>query len=553
MNIINKSISKRSNPPRKKNKLTKFFLTNASGIFISRIFGFMRDAMQASMFGTSIYSDIFFIAFKFPNMFRRVVSEGAFVQSFLPFFLSAKNKGAFSVSIFSIFIFLLFILTTLVMLCAPFITKILALGYDSSRISLALPLVKIHFWYLILIFIVTYLSTLLQYKHIFWVNAYNTVLLNLSMIFSMIFVQLAQIELLEAVYMLSYSVLIGGACQILVHFYPLYASKIWRLQYVGLKRLRQWKQQGNFTFRIHKKPLGVYFGKYDDFAAKQNSLDKSMYIRAKRNILRLLSDIRLFFKAFIPAMLGASSAQIIAIIDSSLVTLLPNSDGGVSILNFANRVFQLPLALFAIAISSTLFPMVAKAIKNGDSKEAMQNLKMAFWFLSIALTICVLGGFMLRNEIIWLLFERGNFTREDTILVGYAFMGYMVGLLPFGLAKIFSLWLYANKQQAKAAKLSVISLLVGTTLAGIFILIIRYVEITNGIIWELRYFFIALSGSIGGVVLLLLTIKEFGIANFSDIIKHKKYSLILFVLLCATFIILKIFTYFVSIDNQGET
>ncbi|RDU61431.1 murein biosynthesis integral membrane protein MurJ [Helicobacter sp. MIT 14-3879] len=541
----------------KKNKLAHFFFTNASGIFISRIFGFLRDAMQASILGTSIYSDIFFIAFKFPNMFRRVVSEGAFVQSFLPFFLGARNKGAFSVSIFSIFLFLLLVLTGLVLWCAPLITKILALGYDSSRISLALPLVKIHFWYLLLIFIVTYLSTLLQYKQIFWVNAYNTVLLNLAMIFAMIFIKTTQKDLLEAVYILSYSVLIGGGCQILIHFYPLYTSKIWYLQYIGFMRLRQWNKFARLQFQIYKicstKRDSDVIGESKSSKISQLTQDStpcnySAYIKAKRNILQLFHDIKIFFKAFLPAMLGASSAQIIAIIDSSLVTLLPNSDGGVSVLNFANRVFQLPLALFAIATSSALFPTVAKAIKRGDSKETLQNLKTAFWFLAITLSLCVLGGIMLRNEIIWLIFERGNFTRTDTIMVGYAFIGYMLGLLPFGLVKIFSLWLYANKQQAKAAKFSVISLLIGTTLAGGFILTMRYMEITDGVFWELRYFFIALAGSVGGFILLFLTLKEFGISNFLAIIKHKKYIVLLIVLLCATSIMLKIFTYFISIE-----
>ena len=69
---------------KKKHKIIQFFFTNAFGILCSRIFGFLRDAMQAALLATSIYSDIFFIAFKFPNMFRRIVSEGAFVQSFLP-------------------------------------------------------------------------------------------------------------------------------------------------------------------------------------------------------------------------------------------------------------------------------------------------------------------------------------------------------------------------------------------------------------------------------------------------------------------------------------
>ncbi|TLE09021.1 murein biosynthesis integral membrane protein MurJ [Helicobacter bilis] len=604
----------------KQNRLKRFFLTNASGILCSRVFGFLRDAIQAAVLGTSIYSDIFFIAFKFPNMFRRVVSEGAFVQSFLPFFLSAKRKGAFSVSIFWIFLFFILILSILVMWFAPFITKILALGYDEERINLAMPLVRIHFWYLILIFIVTYLSTLLQYKNIFWVNAYNTALLNIAMIVAMLPYQfqmsLTEKELFEAVYILSYAVLIGGVCQILIHFYPLYRAGLWKLQYIGMLSLKKWYRDSNMTISFK----GIRFGGKDSITchverseishiesnsalntannldSKQNleskkSIDKNsaevslsdfvgcadiatrsylkgndavsisnsrkitkettqdsrFYTKAKHNILRLFADIKAFFKAFFPAMLGASTAQIIAIIDSSLITLLPNSDGGVSTLNFANRIFQLPLAIFAIAISSALFPTIAKAIERKDEKIALQNLKTAFWFLLITLSICTLGGIMLSNEIVWLLFERKNFVREDTLQVAWAFIGYMAGLLAFGLTRIFSLWLYAKKQQAKAAKYSVIALAVGTLLSGIFIFFMRYFSITDGILWELRYFIVALAGSIGGVVLFVFNIKAFGIHNFLAIISHKKYAFYLLLALGVTFSILQIFKQFFHI------
>ncbi|WP_199770212.1 murein biosynthesis integral membrane protein MurJ [Helicobacter bilis] len=632
-----KTIDNNKQLNRKQNKLKRFFLTNASGILCSRVFGFLRDAIQAAVLGTSIYSDIFFIAFKFPNMFRRVVSEGAFVQSFLPFFLSAKKKGAFSVSIFWIFLFFILILSILVMWFAPFITKILALGYDEERINLAMPLVRIHFWYLILIFIVTYLSTLLQYKNIFWVNAYNTALLNIAMIVAMLPYQfqtsLTEKELFEAVYILSYAVLIGGVCQILIHFYPLYRAGLWRLQYIGMLSLKKWYRDSNITISFR----GIRFGSKDSIACyverseishieskqginttnsnkdfspfskaqndkilestkvesidskksidknsaevslsdfvgcadietrsylkgndavsmsnsrkitKETTQDSRFYTKAKHNILRLLADIKAFFKAFFPAMLGASTAQIIAIIDSSLITLLPNSDGGVSTLNFANRIFQLPLAIFAIAISSALFPTIAKAIERKDEKIALQNLKTAFWFLLITLSICTLGGIMLSNEIVWLLFERKNFVREDTLQVAWAFIGYMAGLLAFGLTRIFSLWLYAKKQQAKAAKYSVIALAVGTLLSGIFIFFMRYFSITDGILWELRYFIVALAGSIGGVVLFVFNIKAFGIHNFLAIISHKKYAFYLLLALGVTFSILQIFKQFFHI------
>nr|WP_237416382.1 murein biosynthesis integral membrane protein MurJ [Helicobacter saguini] len=635
-------IPKKSSEKNPKSKsLKKFFLTNACGIMCSRIFGFIRDALQASTLGVSIYSDIFFIAFKFPNMFRRIVSEGAFVQSFLPFFLSARNKGAFSVSIFFIFLFFLLILSALVMWCAPFITQILALGYDADRIALATPLVRIHFWYLILIFIVTYLSTLLQYKSIFWVNAYNTVLLNVAMISAMIVAKSNNMDMLECVYVISYSVLVGGILQIMLHFYPMYGAKIWLLQYVGFKSLWKWikilrnstnitesksldsnnlqnsqldsnkviessKNSNNdvnldsinkqdskeiiesksldsnklqnlqldskniieskikdsqglqtaFISTSHHCPPTENKSHFEALATQnstQNAQKRIQFIHAKHKFLTLIHDIKVFFKAFFPAMLGASSAQIIAVIDSSLVTLLPQSEGGVSVLNFANRIFQLPLAIFAIAISTALFPSVAKAIKNKDESTALTSLKTAFWFLFVTLSLCTLGGIMLRNEIIWLLFERGHFTRADTFLVADAFFGYMVGLLAFGLARIFSLWLYSYKKQAKAAKISVLSLFVGVLLSAFFILYMRYFYPTdsiesNGILWQYRYLIIALSGSIGGFFLLFLSIKEFGLNNFFTIISHKKYLFLLIILLTIEYIILHIFKFYFIIS-----
>lgn len=557
---------------KKKHKIIQFFFTNAFGILCSRIFGFLRDAMQAALLATSIYSDIFFIAFKFPNMFRRIVSEGAFVQSFLPFFLSAKNKGAFSVSIFWIFVLFIVLLSAMIMWCTPFVTQLLALGYDRERVELAIPLVRIHFWYLLLIFIVTYLSTLLQYKNIFWVNAYNTALLNIAMICAMIPYQFCETltnkDLFDAVYAISYAVLLGGVCQILIHFYPLYTSQIWRLQYIGYRRIRQWKKHVairiNFMvipfFFIHLPMpcISIHFLTFDTQDSTQYTTLQPLnqqklckiyrkYLHAKYAILRLLHDIKIFFKAFFPAMLGASSAQIIAIIDSSLVTLLPYSDGGISTLNFANRVFQLPLALFAIALSSALFPTIAKAITQKNDDNALKHLKNAFWFLCISLAICTLGGIMLSNEIIWLLFERKNFTRDDTIAVSLAFIGYMLGLLPFGLSRVFSLWLYSKKKQAKAAKIALIALATSTFLAAIFIFCIRYFAITNGVVWELRYCLLALIGSFGGVILLIFNIKEFGIHNFLAIIQHKRYAFLLLVLLSAEFLILKVFRHYFSI------
>ncbi|PAF44087.1 murein biosynthesis integral membrane protein MurJ [Helicobacter sp. 11S02629-2] len=468
------------------------FLINISGILTSRIFGFLRDAMQAYVLGTSIYSDIFFLAFKFPNVFRRVFAEGAFTQSFLPYFLHSRKKGAFSVTIASIFGIFLIILSLLIMLFSPYVTRILGLGYSEDIIKLATPIVAINFWYLIFIFFVTYFSTLLQYKNIFWVNAYNTALLNIAMILALFFSR--HKDLLDIVYILSYSVVIGGVAQVILHFYPLYYSHILRLQLTGFKSL--------FIWNLKK--------------------DK----KSKRNLAILKEDIKHFFGGFFPAMLGSSTAQITSMIDTILVTFLPVV-GGVSMLSYANRIFQLPLALFAIAISSALFPMIARALKNNEEKKALALLKKAFTFLLYMLSFCVLGGIMLSNEIIWLLYERGHFTRSSTLEVGLVFIGYLIGLLPFGLSRIFSLWLYSQKKQALSAKISAISLLIGLAFSLI-------------LMWHFSVFGLALAGSLGGFALFFMTIYFFGVKKFISLLDYKRLVLLL-VLLVIEFIVIYLF------------
>lgn len=452
----------------------KAFYANSSGILASRICGFFRDLMMASSLGAGIYSDIFFIAFKLPNLFRRIFSEGSFTQSFLPSLIAVNKKGVFIAFIFLIFSLFLIIFSLCVWMFSGFFTKILAYGFSDEIILLAKPIVVINFWYLLLIFYVSFFSALLQYKNNFWVSSYNTTLLNIFMILALVVSK--GMDLYTIVYYLSYGVLIGGLAQIILHFPYLYKLKLLKLFSVGIKDLNE-----------------IYFKKNQ---VKKNNLNKSA---------------KLFFKQFLPSLLGSSTAQIASFIDTLLASFLIY--GSVSYLYYANRIFQLPLAIFAIATGVALFPMIAKMIKNNDEKSALYLLKKAFWLLSFSLSICVLGGIIFKNEIIWLLFERGKFLRNDTLIVANVFACYMIGLLPFGIAKIFSLWLYSYHKQVLAAKISALSLIIGV----IFSIILMKPFGAIGL---------AIASSISGLSLFCLTIKEFGLNKFINIINDKKYILL---------------------------
>lgn len=446
---------------------------------------------MASILGAGIYSDIFFIAFKLPNLFRRIFSEGAFTQSFLPTFIHAKRKGLICVCIFMIFFLFLILFSIVVQIFSGFFTKLLAYGFDENTIQLAKPIVAINFWYLSLIFCANFFSSLLQYKNNFWVSAYNTTLLNIAMILALIFAK--NKDAYTIVYILSYSVLIGGIAQILLHCYSLYKLKFFRLFTIGFLDLK--------TILIKKE-------------------------KRKKNILK--KDLNSFLRQFFPALLGSSTAQIASFIDTLLASFL--IVGSVSYLYYANRIFQLPLALFAIATSTALFPMVAKMIKNNDETKALHLLKKAFWLLAFSLGICVVGGIVLKNEIIWILFERGKFQRDDTLIVANVFMAYLLGLIPFGIARIFSLWLYSHKRQDIAARISAISLVCGV----LFSLILMQKFGATGL---------AFSSSLSGFVLLILTIKAFGYSKFKNIINSKKLLIILILVLMFETLILYFLKY----------
>ena len=435
-----------------KNRLLKSIFTNSSGILISRITGFIRDLMTASILGANVYSDIFFIAFKFPNLFRSIFADGAFTQAFIPSYAKSKYKIRFSSIIFLQILAFLIVLSLIVTMFSHLFAKAFAIGFSEETINLAAPLFAINFYYLPLIFVVTFMGALLQYKHHFATTAYSTALLNLSMIASLIIAK--GLEQYTITFYLSFGVIFGGILQVIVHMIAIRRANLGKI----------------FIFKNHKKK-------------EENK----------------------FYKNFFAATLGSSTMHISAFIDTWLASMLIS--GSISYLYYANRVFQLPLAIFAIATSIALFPMVAKAIKNKNEDEALKLMKKSALILFAVLTISMVVGIALDKFIIELLFQRGAFTSEDTINTALILKMYLIGLLPFGLAKIFSLWLYAKEQQVLTAKISAQSLVANI----IFSLILIKPFGAAGL---------AFSGTLSGFVLFFLTLRAFGFDKFVKMFKN---------------------------------
>ncbi len=412
--------------------------------------------------GANIYSDIFFVAFKLPNLFRRIFAEGAFVQSFLPSFAASKKKSLFSAAIFLRFISFLILFSLTVTLFSPFFTKLIAVGFDEETVSKAAPLVALNFYYLDIIFVVTFLASFLQYKNHFATTAFSTAFLNIGIIAALLLSR--SLPPKEIVWYMSFGVLAGGFFQLLAHL-------------IAAKR-----------FGVLKILTGGF-----------------VYLKKKGASVK--NEVERFYRSFFPAILGNSTAQVSAFLDTWLASFL--AAGNISYLYYANRVFQLPLALFAIAASTAIFPKVARYLKNEREEEALYLLKNGFWFLLFLLSSFVVGGIMLSKEVVSLLFERGSFRYEDTLITASVLSMYLIGLLPYGLSKIFSLWLYSKHKQKEAAKIASYSLFVNIVLS----LVLIYPMKASGL---------ALASSAAGFVLLYYTIREFGFDKFVKFLSLKR-------------------------------
>ncbi|MBZ7939001.1 murein biosynthesis integral membrane protein MurJ [Campylobacter sp. W0014] len=460
-----------------KNLVFKNFIINALGIFCSRVLGLARDILIALFLGAGIYSDIFFVALKMPAFFRRIFAEGAFGQSFLPNFVKARKKGAFCVSIMVQFSSIVFLCCLLVSFFSSFFTKIFAFGFDQKTIDIASPLVAINFWYLLFIFLVTFFGSILNYKQKFFITSFSAALFNLSIVIAAFFVD--KNEPLKTLYYFSYATVLSGVAQLILHLIIL----------------------------------------------KNNPVIKAMILSIR--LKKAKTKMKSFYGNFFHGVLGSSATQISSLLDTTIASFLIS--GSISYLYYANRVFQLPLALFAIALTQVSFPKILKHLKSNQENLALKFMQRAMIILSVLLLVSSIVGSVYSLEICQLLFQRGNFTHSDSITTAYVLIAYLIGLLPFGLQKLLSLWLYAKFKQKTAAFIAFKALFISLLCSIAFIILIKDEN--------LKVIGVAFSSSLSAFYLLGANIKEFGFKKFFGLISFKFYFLIIIALVIFTAIL----------------
>jgi len=425
-------------------------MTKAAGVvgaatLVSRILGFVRDVIVAWFFGAGLAADAFFVAFRIPNLLRRLFAEGSLTISFIPVFTEYLSRNgreeAFRLarSAFLLLSIVLAAVAVVGILLSPTIIRVIAPGFFSSpeKVDLTVLLTRIMFPYIFFIGLVALCMGILNALGHFAAPAFAPVLLNLAMISAVL---LLSSHLEKPAVALAIGVVVGGSLQL------------------GL--------QIPFMIRKGFRP----------------ALRGPLYHPGIKRIAVLMT----------PAVFGAAVYQINIFVGTLLASLLP--EGSVSYLYYADRLVQFPLGVFGIALATAILPSLSRQAVLNDMEGLRSSfayaLKMVFFITIPAMT----GLIVLKEPIVRLLFQRGAFDAATTRFTTEALFYYALGLCAFSGVRIVVSTFYAIQDTKTPVKIAVVSLLVNIVLS-------------ISLMGPLRHGGLALATSLAAVVNLILLIQ----------------------------------------------
>ncbi len=392
--------------------LFKQFFSVASPTAASRITGFFRDMVIASIFGSTGMTDLFFVALKAPNLIRRLFGEGTLSQAAIPILVkSEKREFAETVRSANSIAMAFFLIVAAFGVAFPkAILSAIAPGIVySSRVLTAVKMLQISFPYLFFIGLSVWLSTVLNSKKHFFVPAASPIMLNISIIIAAGSAYLFHLSIV----VLCWGIIAGGIGQLIVN---------------------------TTAAAYYKIPLS--FG------------------------MKINGNLILIGKRMLPALIATGAMQLSTWADTIIASFL--NQGAISTLFYANRIIQLPLAILAISLSTILVPNLSSK-SDSDIKKFMQKtlpVSIILFFL-ISLFIAVAG-----KLITGIIFERGAFNLSNTKQVYYALIAYSPSLFSYSLIRVITPLFYAKGDTKTPSRLSIIGVV--TTIFFAIILSIEF-------------------------------------------------------------------------------
>lgn len=407
--------------------LLRAIATVGSYTLLSRITGFARDILIAAYLGAGAVADSFFIAFQFPNLFRRLFAEGAFAAGFVPVFSGLLERDgraralAFAEEAMAVLALVLALFSAVMITFMPWIIPVIAPGFaETGETGRAVELARIAFPYLFFISLVSLQSGVLNALNRFAAAAAAPILLNVTLI-------------------------------------------TFLLTAVGFER------DPSIFLAVGVSAAGVI-----QFLWMWVACRRAM-ARLKFVPPRLSQDVKDVLKRMLPLAFGVGVYQINILVNNALATLV--SAGAVSWLYFADRVNQLPLGVVGVAVGVALLPVLSRQIQSGDDAAAMDNQNRAIE-ISLLLTLpAAVGIAVLAGPITATLFERGAFDAADRTAVSGALAAFSIGLPAYVLVKALAPGFFGRYDTATPVKISVVALTMNVIFALILMRFVGHIGI----------------------------------------------------------------------------
>lgn len=409
-------------------RLLKSSAVVGSMTMLSRVMGLIRDVVLARFIGAGPDADAFFLAFKIPNFLRRLFAEGAFSQAFVPVLAEYRERGSRAAvqelvdRVAGCLGSVLITVTILAVVAAPALTAVFAMGFigDDYKFGLTSDFIRITFPYLFLISMTGFAGAILNSYGHFAIPAFTPVLLNVALITAAVGV---------APYMdppalaLAWGVLAAGVLQLLFQL-----PFLLRLKLMPMPRV-DWRHPG------------------------------------VRKILTLM----------LPAIFGVSVSQINLLLDTVIASFLPT--GSIAWLYFSDRLSELPLGVFGIAIATVILPTLSRQHQGNDAWQFAATLDWAVRMIFIIALPAAAALMVLAEPILFTLFQYGKTQERDVMMAAYSLRAYSIGLVAFMLIKVLAPGYFARQNTATPVKIGVVAMVANMVMNIAFVLPLMRLEL----------------------------------------------------------------------------
>lgn len=404
--------------------LLKALATISGMTMLSRVTGMLREVLIASAFGASADTDAYNIAFRIPNLLRRLFAEGAFSQAFVPILAEYKTQKGHDATkslvnqVATVLAWVLVLTCVLGVVAAPAIVFSVATGLASEPaiFKSSVVMTRIMFPYIGFMSLVALAGGILNTWREFKIPAFTPVLLNVCSIAASLFL----VPYLEhPIYALAIAVFVGGVLQLLIQIPPLVK--------IGMFPKIAWNPM------LALRDPGV------------------------RRVLRKMG----------PAVFAVSAAQISVMINTNIASHLPHRS--VTWLNYADRLMEFPTALLGVALGTILLPSLSKANSEGDTTEYSALLDWGLRLTFLLALPCGVALATLSKPLTATLFQYGKFSAQDVAMTGNALIAYGVGLIGLIVVKILAPGFYAKQDIRTPVKIALVVLVASQTMNAIFV------------------------------------------------------------------------------------